>query len=281
MITLSDYSIGEGVPRLSKVSASIPGARLTIVAGPNGAGKSLLLKAIAGRLPASPHVSSGCILIEHCGSAATTDQGRADLVDYLAQDERGCTSADGGWTEGRVTALRDLVNRGRSVLLLDDPTCGFDTRLHATWMQNLWELSRNGRTIIMAVSDVPRTLPWADWAVLIHQGGLFSGPAAELSREASDLPTARRSAKVLSPAHSAQLKTLVCSHLGLDTASQVHIEQTCMSGYPTKEPLALVSVPEIPGATWVFTCDAEDLSPYLLNAELAAYPKGHTYAPTA
>jgi ABC-type cobalamin/Fe3+-siderophores transport system ATPase subunit len=282
LISVTNLSLSDSSGRLlvSNATASLPGSRLSVIGGGNGVGKSLLLASMAGRIRLQAGRISGSILIEHCGLAATTDRARVELADYLPQGERKCPDEDAGWSQGRMEILRHLVNQGKSVLFLDDPTCGFETRRHAEWMRVLWEMTRSGRTVVMTTSDMTRCLPWADWALIIEDGRFHVGPAAEFARESRWLYAESGAITRVPPEHSARLKNIVCAHLKLDEATRVRIEQTCMRDYPEHSPITMVLVPGEPGGTWLFTCGVEELSPHVLSVELAAYPKGHTYVPT-
>jgi ABC-type cobalamin/Fe3+-siderophores transport system ATPase subunit len=283
LISFTDYALvnAQGRPILEDINVTLPGSRITVIVGGNAAGKSLLMDAIAGRLQPGIRCISGTILIDQCGSAAVTEQARHELVDHLPQDAEVCRTLDAGWSERRSALLAQLVEHHKPVLLLDDPTCGFDSRRHAAWMQNLWQVSRSGRTVVLATSESARCLPWADWALVVDRRTVTAGPATEVCGQASNSPALPRSLTIIRPDHAAQLKNLVCSHLGLDTPNTVRLEQTCLTDYPMSAPMTLVSVMANPGATWLFPCDAQDLSPHLLSAEMSAYPKGHTYVPTA
>lgn len=281
LISFTDYAVADMQGRriLENIDVSIPGSRLTVIVGRNAVGKSVLMDSIAGRFRSGIQCVSGTILIDQCEFAAVTERSRSELIDHLPQDVGITRELDAGWSERRSALLAQLVDVGKPVLLLDDPTCGFDSRRHAAWMQNFWEASRSGRTIVLATSEGARCLPWADWALVVDNLTVTAGPASEVGSKTGSTPTLPPNLSVIRPDHAAQLKSLVCTHMGLDAPSTVRLEQTCLMDYPVSAPITLVSVLVHPGATWLFQCDAHDLSPHLLSSEMSAYPKGHTYVP--
>lgn len=165
-------------------------ATITVLAGPNGAGKSTLLKALAGLLPSAfRELSSSAIgyvpqspeflfmtpSVRHevafGGGNRTEEYIRKLLLGGVAASNPFAVSQG----QKRRTALAAMLNDGRPVLLLDEPTAGQDARALEELEDALLQVAADGVALLVVTHDMNFASRIADSLLLIRDGDV-SGP---------------------------------------------------------------------------------------------------------
>ena len=190
-----DFGYGEDAPDvLRRVSLTSYEGEFLCILGGNGAGKSTLLKLMAGIL----EPRRGEIVLS--GKAALLPQDpralfikrtvRDELLDAaeaVEQQRRGSMTADiaarlgldglldrhpydlsGG--EQQRCAIAKLLLREPRVLLLDEPTKGFDVRYKAELYKIIRELTRGGVAVVAVSHDVEFCARYADRCAMLFGG---------------------------------------------------------------------------------------------------------------
>jgi len=85
----------------------------------------------------------------------------------------------GGQRQKAVLAM--AVAQDTPLLLLDEPTTYLDIRVQLELMEILQGLAREGRTILLAIHDIPLALRFCQRALVLHEGRvIFDGAARAL-----------------------------------------------------------------------------------------------------
>ena len=207
-----------GPPVLHDVAFSArPGERIAVL-GPNGGGKTTLFRTLLGELrPAAgalerpPRIGVvpqtersrldfpvSALDVALMGAVSRLDwwrrPGRADRARARAALERVGVAAHTDETFGdlsggqrqRVLLARALV-QDASVVLLDEPFSGLDTRSAELVMGLLDELAAEGRTVLVATHDVDQARAW-DLVLCLNRMQVAFGPP----EETLTLPTLER-----------------------------------------------------------------------------------------
>jgi iron complex transport system ATP-binding protein len=75
-------------------------------------------------------------------------------------------------------ALSMAVAQDTPLLLLDEPTTYWDIRVQLDLMETLQGLARSGKTILLAIHDIPLALRFCQRALVLHEGRLIYDGAA-------------------------------------------------------------------------------------------------------
>lgn len=214
-LVVTGLSVGYGTRRIfSNVDLpEIGRGRVTALAGPNGTGKSTVLRAIAGQIGASGHISwQGKDLMR------MDTRERARIVGFMPQgmrDTLGLSVLESVIASLRVfapglpmaacrerafavlqrvgvteLALRPLAHlsggqrqlvslaqslvRDPAVLLLDEPTSALDLRHQIEVMNILRSLAAEGRAAVVVLHDLSLAANWADDMVVLADGGVYA-----------------------------------------------------------------------------------------------------------
>lgn len=191
---------------LRDLSCRFEKGRHTAVLGGNGGGKTTLLSLIAGLqkpqqgkivradglrvglLPQDPKMLFVTSTVREELEDACAELPREEAADRMAQVVRSCRldgllerhpyDLSGG--EQQRTALAKVLLAVPDVLLLDEPTKGYDAAFHAAFGEMLCALLREGKTIITVSHDVEFCAMYADRCYLLFDGAIAAeGTPAE------------------------------------------------------------------------------------------------------
>jgi len=172
----------------------VPGS-ITVLAGPNGAGKSTLLKALAGLIPKAEKQQS----IESIGyvpqspeflfitpsvrqevafgGGLRTEEFLTKLLLNRVADSNPFAVSQG---QKRRTALAAMLNDGRPVLLLDEPTAGQDVYALHELENALFQVAAEGTALLVVTHDMNFAERIAD-SMLLLKDGVLIGPCLPAS----------------------------------------------------------------------------------------------------
>jgi ABC-type Mn2+/Zn2+ transport system ATPase subunit len=217
MITVSNASFGYGnQPILSEVNLSIEPGEFIGLIGPNGAGKSTLFKGLLKLLPTlSGEVRHAPDLLRRIGYVPQRDtldpiypltawdvvrmgfegpqpwyrgvgkNGKAMIQSCLEKvgmddfNDHPFAQLSGGQRQ-RVLMARALAGDPK-LLVLDEPTAGIDPVAEESVLNLLSALHKDHKLTILMVSHHIQSLRrCVQRAIVVNQGHILSGPAAEL-----------------------------------------------------------------------------------------------------
>lgn len=204
---------------LENISCSFQAGELTAVIGPNGAGKSSLLSSLAGILPAAAgSLDLGDRAITRVSAAerarlvAYLPQQETPAWRMAAQDlvalgllpwgrrfdrsqrqarvgsalkqvdafqfaDRPVTQLSGG--ELRRVQLARLLVGSAPVLIADEPGAALDIRHQLQLMRTFRQQADEGKTVILALHDLPLAVRYCDRILLLQDGKLRADGTAE------------------------------------------------------------------------------------------------------
>lgn len=205
-------------PVLSRVSLTLPEAKLIGVVGPNGAGKSTLIKAILGLVPT---VSGEIViydkppaqqrrLIGYVPQRGSVDWDfPTDVLDVVLMGRYGqlglfrrpgarerevalhCLEQVGmadyarrqisqlsGGQQQRVFLARALAQDAQ-LYFMDEPFVGVDAATEKAIIALLTELRAKGKTVVVVHHDLQTVREYFDWLVLLNLRLIAAGPTAE------------------------------------------------------------------------------------------------------
>jgi branched-chain amino acid transport system ATP-binding protein len=207
---------------VADISLQVETGRVVALLGSNGAGKTTTLSAIAGLVPptcgriewrgerisgepAYAIVRKGLALspegwrlfvtqtVEQnlrLGATALVNRSQLDdlfdrvftLFPRLAERRRQPAGTLSGGERQMLALGRALMSEPR-LLMLDEPSLGLAPALVDALYDTLYELHRQGLTLLLAEQSIPLALDIADYAYVLQTGRIaLEGPAAELQR---------------------------------------------------------------------------------------------------
>jgi iron complex transport system ATP-binding protein len=101
-----------------------------------------------------------------CADAAMDAMGITELKDTLLQN------LSGGQRQKAYLAM--ALAQDTPVILLDEPTTYLDIAHQLQLLQQARDLSRQGKTVVMVIHDLPHAFSWADKILLMEAGNLVS-----------------------------------------------------------------------------------------------------------
>ncbi len=208
LVRANGLAVGyDGSPALRDVTFSALAGQRIGVLGPNGGGKTTLFRALLGELePLSGGVSVG----GRCATVPQTERSRLDYpvtaldvalmgtipirgwwrhpgraersaarealwsVGLAELSSRSFGELSGGQRQ-RVLVARALV-QDASVLLLDEPFTGLDTRSADGLSELIDRLAAEGRTVLIATHDIEQARRWDRVLCLNHRQVAFGPP---------------------------------------------------------------------------------------------------------
>lgn len=203
---------------LDAIKLSASKGQLTAIVGPNGHGKSTLLKAISGLVPVTSGeiyldglridrlrpdqiVERGVIQVPQgdllfpamtvhenllMGAYANRD-GLAERLDFVftllpkLKERRNQTAGTLSGGERRMCGIGRGLMAGGEVLMLDEPSLGLAPIVIEQIYEVIFNLRREGRTILLVEENAERIAEHADMIHLLDNGRIaWSGLGAEL-----------------------------------------------------------------------------------------------------
>lgn len=170
-------------------SIELSPGEITVLAGPNGSGKTTLLKALTGLIKSEgshlkeavgyvPQAPEFLFLnptvqeeVAYGGGTKTAEYLQQFLLDHVAEANPFAVSQG----QKRRTAAAAMLNDGRSILLLDEPTAGQDAYALYRLEQALYEAARLGMALLVVTHDMGFASRIADQMYLMKDG-IVSGP---------------------------------------------------------------------------------------------------------
>lgn len=176
------YKKGEDV--LNSLSLNVYKNSINAVAGPNSSGKSTLLNAISGvvkpyrgKIKADGKVSMLC---QNVYDLFTKDKCSDEvqfgkITDYLEISdiaERHPYDLSGG--QAQRLALAKVLEQNADIILLDEPTKGFDAHLKKQFAALLKKLCTDGKTILIVSHDIEFLGEYADYVSFLSDGRIIT-----------------------------------------------------------------------------------------------------------
>lgn len=175
---------------LHEAKLEVTGGSITVLAGPNGAGKSTLLKALAGLIPKADREQSDETIgyvpqspeflfitpsvrqeVSFGGGLRTEEFLTKLLLEGVANSNPFAVSQG----QKRRTAIAAMLNDGRPVLLLDEPTAGQDAFALHELEDALFQVAAEGTAVVVVTHDMNFAERIAD-SMLLLKDGVLSGP---------------------------------------------------------------------------------------------------------
>jgi branched-chain amino acid transport system ATP-binding protein len=221
MLTVTDLHVSYGnIVALRGVSLELAEGEIVAVIGPNGAGKSTLLLTVAGvvrakqgevrlgdasvlgvapevlasrgvaLVPEGRHIFGSLTVAENIALGATTRRDRQavaadveralDMFPILRERYRQRAGKLSGGEQQMLAIARALLARPK-LLLLDEPSLGLAPLIVRQVYDAIFELKRQGMTILVVEQSVHRAVATADRAYVMNSGQItMSGRSSEL-----------------------------------------------------------------------------------------------------
>ena len=178
------FAYEKGIDILSGLNLKVYKGKINAVLGANSSGKTTLLKAIAGvhkpyrgKIKAEGKISMlsqnvfDLFTKETCGEEVDF----SDIADFLEiSDIKNRHPYDISGGQAQRLALAMVLERNADIILLDEPTKGFDCVLKEKLAQILKELCAQGKTILLVTHDIEFISRYCDTASFISRGKIVA-----------------------------------------------------------------------------------------------------------
>lgn len=178
------FAYEKGRDILSSLSIKVYKGKINAVIGPNSSGKTTLLKTIAGvhkayrgKVKTNGKVSMLCqnpfdlFTKERCGDEVEFGK----ITDFLGISDienRHPYDISGG--QAQRLALAMVLERNADIILLDEPTKGFDPVLKDKLASLLRELCNQGKTVLIVTHDIEFVSSCCDVASFLSRGRIVA-----------------------------------------------------------------------------------------------------------
>lgn len=184
------FAYEKGSDILDRLNLKIYKGKINGVVGPNSSGKSTLLKCIAGaakayrgKVKCSEKISMLCqnpydlFRFDKCSQEVEF----GEITDFLGIDdikEQHPYDISGG--QAQRLALAKVLAANASVILLDEPTKGFDPIIKKKFAEILRELCKRGKTVLIVSHDIEFVGEYADIISFLSRGKIITSAPRRL-----------------------------------------------------------------------------------------------------
>ncbi len=178
------FAYEKGSDVLSGLSLKVYKGKINAVLGANSSGKTTLLKAVAGvhkayrgKIKANGRVSMlsqnafDLFTKETCGEEANMEK-YGDFLEINDIKDRHPYDISGG--QAQRLALAKVLEQNADIILLDEPTKGFDCILKDKLAHILKELCAQGKTVLIVTHDIDFISRYCDTASFISRGRIVA-----------------------------------------------------------------------------------------------------------
>ena len=178
------FAYEKGRDILSSLSLKVYKGKINAVIGPNSSGKTTLLKTIAGvhkayrgKVKTNGKVSMLCqnpfdlFTKERCGDEVKFGE-TTDFLGISDIENRHPYDISGG--QAQRLALAMVLERNADIILLDEPTKGFDPVLKDKLANLLRELCNQGKTVLIVTHDIEFVSSCCDVASFLSRGRIVA-----------------------------------------------------------------------------------------------------------
>lgn len=176
------YKRGEDV--INGASLKVYKGKINAVIGPNSSGKSTLLKIASGvkkqyrgRVKADGKIAYLCQNVtdlftkEKCADEILNDS----IVSYFGiEDIMNQHPFDLSGGQAQRLAIAKVLQTGADIILLDEPTKGFDPVLKVKLANLLFDLCSQGKTILIVSHDIEFVGEYADYVSFLSRGKIVA-----------------------------------------------------------------------------------------------------------
>ena len=178
------FAYDRGNDILASLNFKAYSGKINAVLGPNSSGKTTLLKTISGvlkqyrgKVKAQGKIAMLCqnpfdlFTKEHCGDEVQFGK----TTDFLGIDDienKHPYDISGG--QAQRLALAMVLERNADIILLDEPTKGFDCVLKKKLGELLCDLCAQGKTIIIVSHDIEFLAEYCDFASFLSGGKIVA-----------------------------------------------------------------------------------------------------------
>ena len=178
------FAYEKGKDIISGLSLKVYKGKINAVLGPNSSGKTTLLKTIAGvnkayrgKIKSDGKVSMLCqnpfdlFTKERCGDEVKFGE-TTDFLEISDIENKHPYDVSGG--QAQRLALAMVLEKNADIILLDEPTKGFDCVLKEKLSSLLRELCNQGKTILIVTHDIEFISECCDVASFLSRGRIVA-----------------------------------------------------------------------------------------------------------
>ena len=178
------YAYEKGCDILQGLSLKVFDCKINAVIGPNASGKTTLLKVLAGvykpyrgKTGAKGKVSmlSQNVFDLFTGEKCSDEVSFGEITDFLEiSDIKDRHPYDLSGGQAQRLALAKVLERNADIILLDEPTKGFDCVLKEKFALLLKNLCEQGKTVLIVSHDIEFISRFCDVASFISRGRIIA-----------------------------------------------------------------------------------------------------------
>jgi energy-coupling factor transport system ATP-binding protein len=178
------FAYKKGIDVLNSLSLNVYKGKINAILGPNSGGKSTLIKAIArvhkpyrGKIKYSGSVSMLCqnVFDLFTKDKCSDEVEFGEITSYLNIDDiKNQHPYDLSGGQAQRLAIAKVLQTGADIILLDEPTKGFDPILKKQLAQLLRDLCNQGKTILIVSHDIEFIGEYADYVSFLSRGKIIT-----------------------------------------------------------------------------------------------------------